>query len=380
MDDFKNTIAFQHLTAQWVSTTASIELKSGLYAINIVSHRDNIEFNLDHNFRRRYIFDRFLYGVVARPQRPPPDNFESKLLKRTHGYAVRYDVDNDMAQLLSSMTRTGGDYKELHDITEIPVEKPKVEIPVVRLFRLQKREFFSKSDFVWNIKIWNDLYTAMRELPDIPFVLSGPPVVLKHEDTFLLTSPKFELDLKTLNRLRILQAQTEKKEASKSSGPVPPSIDVTFILDPQTGILKLSVGSPGEYVRVHLDILFGESFAERFIAQPKTGEALAVESIDIVPQEPDQHRTVDLGAGERVGKSLPIWELAIWPQLVEALKVNRGEKFTIRYPVRVELLGVFDGVPLNDEGYSIVPYEEIAELTIDYRTMVQMEKRREASE
>ena len=251
---------------------------------------------------------------------------------------------------------------------------------VHRFVDLHEGETVSRKWKINSLHNWDKIRDYLKQYPDKVDITKSVLVLKEGQIEYMLK--RCPIDYSSIRG-------AERRSATSRS----PSVSIrnsSLTLDPKTGDLTVTLfhevpdPSTASSVRVNLDESFGykedkRNFFAAFTAKsPKTDEIKAEQ--DFPSSEPGEFRIFDLEDNESVGKECKIWEISIWPQLVESLQANRAERFTLRYPVRVELLGVFDGVPLNEEGFSIVPHEEVAELTIDYRTMIQVEKLREASQ
>ncbi len=287
--------------------------------------------------------------------------------------------------------------------TKKPVTKDEVDNTRCfhRVCDICRNETFTKKMTLWHQNTWEELsQMPATEIKDGIYLFASFDFPVELEDVGTLRSwanPSVLLDRNKILSLRALQKKLEEKSPGSTQRPPTvnprplgtPIFKSSLTFDRKTGLLTTTLfhdvpdASTASAVRVNLDKSFGykedqRNFLASFTAKSPKTEEIKSEEI-ITPPEPGENRIFDLEDNESVGKDSKIWEIAIWPQLVEAMKANRAEKFTICYPVHVELIGKFEGVPLNEEGVSIVPHEETAELTIDYRTMIQMEKLREAS-
>ncbi len=271
---------------------------------------------------------------------------------------------------------------------------PKTEkIQRFRNLLLFRNEFLCKSAPIWKFTFWDKEGFSENSTKHLEYNVTSSIRTTETDGTGkaspLIINSSTVLLKRQIGSLLALQrkAAQDENEAVVPFPMIPAKPSARLLLDKSTGHITITISNEANIqefhevcpVRMNVGAHFGNSqqedvFFSRFYASSNTHK---IDAPSIQFSEED--RIFDLDGNESVGKECKIWELAIWPQLVDAMKANRSEKFTIRYPVCVELIGKFDNVPLNEEGFSIVPHEETAELTIDYRTMIQMEKLREAS-
>ncbi len=280
---------------------------------------------------------------------------------------------------------------------------PKIEkFQRIRNLLLFRNEFFCKSAPIWKFSFWGmELFpeknTKKKNL-EYNITSSIRTTVIdgtgNASPSFLISSTGFskrQIDaLYSLHR-KAIQAENEKfKTVVVPTPSIPAKLSVRLVLDKSTGDLSISISNEANIqdfhevcpVRMNVGDHFGSCEQENvFFSRFYASSSLQKVDTEIIHfSENEGERIFDLDGNETIGKECKIWEIAIWSRLVEAIKANRAEKFTIRYPVQVELIGKLDDVPLNEDGFSIVPHEEVAEMTIDYRTMLQMEKLRAAAE
>ena len=254
------------------------------------------------------------------------------------------------------------------------------------LLTLFEGESFAKSVKIWDLPIWSKLHETLRTHRNLTFLIEGSSFTkVRIDGSIRKMLADLEVDFRTVSMMKSLHERLKRTQRPDSENKQPPVI-IDLNLLQENGDLVLSIRSASEQdVRVNLDVNFTD-LQKRFgtnITNLESADQHAdhLENIRSINTEgAPQNREVDLEKNEILRKKLKIWDLSVWPQLVETLKAERSRKYIISYSVQVELIGEFDGVSLNEDGYSIVPYEETAALSIDYRTMIQMEKLREASQ
>lgn len=238
------------------------------------------------------------------------------------------------------------------------------------LLLLKKDEFFAMSIDIWNINIWDELSNVLCKYPAEEYKMSFQ-LLLKIEGVFYSVRPSCIITAKEVEFYNKLKDHLNKKEDSEDK---PMSAPCQMIVFNENGDIEVSI-SPVEktsYFTINLTEVFGDDkkfFNNRFaLNHLDANEKHFEESIDSDKQSEAETdgRMIDIGFGEKIGKSSKIWDISIWPEICSQLRKNRTNKYRISYPVHV----ILDGKPVEYEAF----------FEIDNRTMNHMERLKRTTE
>ena len=244
-------------------------------------------------------------------------------------------------------------------------------------------ESFSKSEKFWQLTVWRK-YRLVERMQDDPksvydIVMS---LVLTCDSQKYIFWPKFPFDQILLRKMLTLEKkyqQDQEKADDRKKEVVPYVFQLRF--DAKMGDVKASIAtSPNEEIIVTVDLntVFGSDpdpayFTQRFYLTP--------DEEPMPPSEPSESRVLNLEQNETVAKTCKIWELAIWSQVVEHLKSRRNERVDMYFPFEAEVVHyASDTFRRHEKELKRETISSSEQIQIDYRTMIQMEKLREASQ
>lgn len=238
-----------------------------------------------------------------------------------------------------------------------------------RTLVLHKDEFISREFFIWDVYDWEPLYEFAKNKNDVPATVLSKIIEIEVEGSGEIKDfVKFRLDKETLKKMERLRKAQDKSIQKDDARAAFPENDETgtlfrsnFELDVKTGDLTISLKCIDKnQVDIDLDNLLG-NMENRIIAGSKNSGTKIQSNNDSTF---DEMRILVLKPNESIGKTIKLWNISIWDELCEELTRNKSQKYVLEYQ-HGEITG---GVPI----------QESVKLEIDYRTMVKLEKLREA--
>ena len=255
-----------------------------------------------------------------------------------------------------------------------------------RHLSLYTGESFSKHERIWELPIWEALVSSVQNnKKDISKIGFSLDIDLSGKEIYSL--PEYTVDQITLRRLQNLERAAQRQESKAIPETASDPFRVTLTLSPKTGDLKAAICSSGNLyakVSVDLDRIFGSKeypdiFLKRFTAKSQNGILTVLELPSI--EETAEYRTLHLEQNETIAKRCKIWDIAVWSEILAASRSDRTRKFELTFPVEVETIDYTPSEYLNH--HKETKREKVttsATLTLDYATVIRMEKLQEASE
>ena len=262
---------------------------------------------------------------------------------------------------------------------------PRITTPC-RHISLYTGERFAKHEKIWELPIWEVLVSSIQKYKSntfkICFILD---IDLSGKQVY--SSPEYTVDQTTLRRLQNLERTAQRQEGKVSDKKEVDPFRATLSFSPKTGDLEIAITSSSNlYAKVSVDLnqIFGSKehpdlFLKRFTATSQNGVFTALELPSI--EKTAEYRTLHLEQNETISKRCKIWDIAVWSEILAVSRSDRIRKFELTFPVVVETIDYTPNEFLNHA--EEIKREKITvsvTLTIDYRTMLQMEKLREASQ
>lgn len=294
----------------------------------IANEKDDTFLNLSHETGRGG--ERFLESFSAYP---------TKLI---HANSTSRDISGEiiMHNALKELLEKGRK-KEPANLSYRKTVRPSREFGAVFLMQ---NEFFVKSVYVSEIKIWREFAETVKKHRDDTYQLSSPCFVLKNEGEFYIVSAKLEIGYPDIRKIENATSTHANRVAQTKTGremEPPKQYECSVSVDDSTGDLSVSITAYGnEYVRLDLDEVFGRTkidFAGRFSLfdknTPEPADSSSITDDTATPVENLQKRIIELDDHETLGKVTKIWELPCWEEMLTMPAKNINEKIFLSYPV-----------------------------------------------